>query len=103
MIFSGFIIGKGGENIVKMQTQTGGHIQIAKESEMKPGDTMRRVTIRGSDAAVKDLKRRIEETVSMKTGGGGRPGLGMNSGPKEQRELDTAFVLKVVVPNDKVG
>lgn len=82
---------------MKMQTQTGGHIQIAKESEMKPGETMRRVTIRGSEGAVKELKYRIEETVANKTG------RSMSSGPKEQKELETAFVLKVVIPNDKVG
>jgi far upstream element-binding protein len=33
----GLVIGKGGENIHKMQTQTGAHMQIAKESDMKPG------------------------------------------------------------------
>ena len=65
---------------------------------MRPGETMRRVTIRGSEGAVKELKYRVEETVSMKTGGGRSM-----SAPKEQRELDTAFVLKVVIPNDKVG
>lgn len=80
-----------------MQTQTGGHIQIAKESEMRPGDTMRRVTIRGSEGAVRELKHRVDETVTMKTG------RGLSSGSREQRELDTAFVLKVVIPNDRVG
>jgi far upstream element-binding protein len=86
-----------------MQTQTGAHIQIAKETEMKPGDTHRRVTLRGAEANVRDLKQRVEETVTSKTNGG-RPGVGMSAGPKEHnKELDTAFVLKVVIPNDKVG
>jgi far upstream element-binding protein len=33
----GLVIGKGGENIHRMQTQTGAHMQIAKEADMKPG------------------------------------------------------------------
>ena len=33
----GLVIGKGGENIHRMQTQTGAMMQIAKESDMKPG------------------------------------------------------------------
>jgi polyribonucleotide nucleotidyltransferase len=33
----GLVIGKGGENIHKIQAQTGASMQIAKESEMKPG------------------------------------------------------------------
>lgn len=66
---------------------------------MRPGDTMRRVTIRGSEGAVKELKGRVEDVVTMKMGGS----RGIGSGPKEQRELETSFVLKVVIPNDKVG
>lgn len=78
-------------------------MQIAKESEMRPGDTMRMVTLKGSESAVKELKRRIEETVTEKTSGS-RSGMGGGSRQSQQpRELDSAFILKVVVPNDKVG
>jgi far upstream element-binding protein len=98
----GYVIGKGGENIQKMQAQTGGHVQIAKESEMKPGETMRTVTLRGSPGGVQELKRRVEELVAERT----RPtGISQTARTTQQqnKELDNAFVLKVAVPNDKVG
>lgn len=98
----GYVIGKGGENIQKMQAQTGGHVQIAKESEMKPGETMRTVTLRGSAGGVQELKRRVEELVAERA----RPtGISQTARPAQpqNKEQDHAFILKVAVPNDKVG
>ena len=40
----GLVIGKGGESIQRMQSQTGVNIQIAKEQEMRPGDSYRCTT-----------------------------------------------------------
>lgn len=91
----GFLIGKGGENIQKMQSQTGVHVQIAKESEMKPGDTMRSVCLRGTEGGVAEAKRRVDDLVKEKLTG---------SKPKGEAMIDNyAFVMKVAVPNDKVG
>lgn len=63
----GLIIGKGGENIQKMQIQTGAHMQIAKESDMKPGETLRSIVLKGSPDQVADLKRRVEEIITTRS------------------------------------
>ena len=93
----GLIIGKGGETIQRIQAQTGGHLQIAKESEMKPGETTRLLTLKGTPSAIEDLKKKIEEIIS-----------GSSAAAKLQAamgysELPHAFVIKIPVPNDKVG
>ena len=93
------IIGKGGENIQRMQMQTGAHIQIAKESEMKPGDTLRLITLKGSTEGILDLKRRIDEIILVAT----TPKTSTSQQGFIQPSIDTAFVLKIAVPNDKVG
>lgn len=89
----GLVIGKGGENIHRMQMTTGAHMQIAKESEMKPGETLRSIILKGSPAAVQELKRLVEEVLNSR----------MTATKSTVRELDHMFVLKVPVPNDKVG
>lgn len=110
----GFVIGKGGENIQRMQAQTGGRIQIPKESEMKPGETHRTITLTGTPDAIADLRRKIDEIIAARlaqqSGGGGMGGGmgGMGGGaPQAPRakpqDMDHAFILKVPVPNDKVG
>ena len=103
----GLVIGKGGENIQKMQSQTGVHVQIAKEQDMRPGETLRSIILKGSPDAVAECKRMIDDIISSRqqnapSGGGGGGGFG---GPKVHivRDLDQAFILKVSVPNDKVG
>ncbi len=94
----GYVIGKGGENIQKMQAQTGGHIQIAKESDMKPGETLRRVTLRGTPAAVDEIKTRIENLIADRLNERGR-----RDGAKTRDHSDYSYILKVAVPNEKVG
>jgi polyribonucleotide nucleotidyltransferase len=41
----GFIIGRGGETITSMQARTGAKVQIQKEHELQPGQTMRIITL----------------------------------------------------------
>ena len=103
----GLVIGKGGENIQKMQSQTGVHVQIAKEQDMRPGETLRSIILKGPPDAVAECKRMIDDIISSRqqnppSGGGGGGGYGA---PKVHvvRDLDQAFILKVSVPNDKVG
>ena len=98
----GLIIGKGGENIHRMQTQSGANMQIAKESEMKPGDTLRSIWLKGDPDKVADLKLKIEETITSRMAAATTP-RAPTAGPSSSRELDNAFVYKVAVPNDKVG
>lgn len=92
----GYLIGKGGENIHKMQNQTGVHVLIAKESDMKPGETLRSVILRGTEAGVAEAKRRVDDLVKEKL-------MGVKT-TKQVEQMDSYnFVLKVPVPNDKVG
>jgi far upstream element-binding protein len=96
----GLIIGKGGENIQRMQLQTGTHVQIAKESDMKPGETLRSIVLKGTPDGVAECKRRVDEIIESRM----QPPPQMSRGlPQQNKELDHAFVMKVPVPNDKVG
>jgi far upstream element-binding protein len=98
----GLVIGKGGENIQRMQNASGAHMQIAKENEMRPGDTTRKIELRGSQSAVNELKRLVDEVVMNKKSGG----MGMDksmSGGGVPSDFQHAVILKIVVPNDKVG
>lgn len=104
----GLLIGKGGENIQKLQFQTGAHMQITKESEMKPGETKRSIFLKGTPSAIADLKQKVEEIILARSGGtvGGSATTASSNIPKltaPTPDLRTAVVLKVAVPNDKVG
>ena len=100
----GLVIGKGGENIQKMQSQTGAHIQIAKEQDMQPGNPYRSIVLKGSPDAVEECKRMIDEIISSRQQQNNNNNNSMG-GPKVHiaKEMDHAFLLKVSVPNDKVG
>lgn len=93
----GYLIGKGGESIQRMQIQTGVHCQIAKESDMKPGETLRSIVLRGPYDGVVEAKRRIEDTVKERL----NYGKGTKDGKKELENF--SFILKFPVPNDRVG
>lgn len=100
----GLVIGKGGEQIQRMQSQTGVHLQIAREQDMLPGETLRSILIKGKPGAVTECKRMIDEIINnrQQQSGGGSTGLGQQK-TNNQRELDHAFIIKVKVPNNKVG
>ena len=98
----GLVIGKGGENIHRMQTQTGANMQIAKESEMKPGETLRSIWIKGTPTAVADLKGKVEEIINNRLNGVGTSSGGA-SRTTTSRDLEHAFLVKLPVPNDKVS
>lgn len=93
----GLIIGKGGENVLRIQAQLGVHCQIAKESEMKPGETQRTITIKGNPSSVDEAKKRIDDIIENH--------LSKFSSSRSNKETDMncAFVVKLPVPNDKVG
>lgn len=98
-----------------MQQTTGVHVQIAKETDMAPGETLRSIILKGLPEKVAECKKMIDEIIqnklnnNMQRGGGGAYGQqdgGQGQGGNksfQQRDLDHAFVLKVPVPNDKVG
>mmetsp|Transcript_8225 Transcript_8225/g.7365 ORF Transcript_8225/g.7365 Transcript_8225/m.7365 type:complete len:592 (+) Transcript_8225:63-1838(+) len=95
----GIIIGKGGENIVKLHQLSGASMLIAKETDMKPGDTHRSIMLKGSPENVAVLRAKIEEMVAT------RSSVCLLNGTKltPDNNLNTAVVMKVAVPNDKVG
>lgn len=102
----GLIIGKGGENIVRIQSQLGVHAQIAKEHEMLPGETLRSIVLKGTPSNVNEAKSRIDEIINAqiaKNSGVSSDRGGGDRGNSAGRELDHAFVVKLPVPNDKVG
>jgi far upstream element-binding protein len=93
----GLIIGRGGENIQKLQMQTGAHIQIAKESDMLPGETHRSIFLHGKKEHVAELRRAVEDIIATRSSSGAsHRGLGSNT-------LDHPIVMKVPVPNERVG
>jgi len=105
----GLVIGKGGENIHRMQAQTGATIQIAKESEMKPGDTVRSVWLKGSPSAVAEMKIKVDEIINAKINPGGTQSQSQTQtttiAPKTMifQNPEFAYVIKLPIPNDKVG
>lgn len=93
----GLIIGRGGDNIQKLQFQTGAHIQIAKESDMKPGETHRSIYLKGNPKAVEELRKRVEEIISSRSTGGSSQSKGSST------TLSTPIVMKVPIPNERIG
>lgn len=97
----GLIIGKGGENIVRIQTQLGVNAQIAKEHEMLPGETLRSIVLKGSPANVSEAKSRIDDIINAQLAR--TSAVSTSAGLGYNKELDNSFVVKLPVPNDKVG
>lgn len=94
----GLMIGKGGENVVKLQTLSGATMQIAKESEMRPGDTTRVITIKGAPDNIADLKRRVEEVVALQ-----QAGAAPTKAPAIKKDMNFPFIMNLPVPNDRIG
>ncbi|CAB9500441.1 Far upstream element-binding protein 2 [Seminavis robusta] len=107
----GFIIGRGGETITSMQARTGAKVQIQKEHELQPGQTMRIITVSApTKEAVEQCKTIITSMVEDRVGkmGGfdrrGSSTMGGERDSKVQAALDQGHVLKTVeVPDKDVG
>ena len=86
----GMIIGKGGEQITRLQHDSGCKIQMAPDSG---GQSMRMCTLSGSPQAIAEAKSMIESIIanSANMGGGG----GMGGGPPG--------LFEIMVPGNKVG
>lgn len=93
----GLVIGKGGDNILRIQTQLSVHVQIAKEGDMKPGETLRSIIVKGDQANVTEAKSRIDDIINNHLAKQNP------SSASSSIVLDNAFVVKLPVPNDKVG
>ena len=98
----GLVIGKGGEQIQRIQSQTGVHLQIAREQDMLPGETLRSIILKGKQSAVTECKRMIDEIINNRQQQNSSIGSGQQKN-NNQREMDHLFIVKVKVPNNKVG
>jgi len=89
----GMIIGKGGEQITRLQHDSGCKIQMAPDSG---GQSVRMCTLSGSPQAIAEAKSMIESIIanSGNMGGGGGGG-GMGGGPPG--------LFEIMVPGNKVG
>lgn len=113
----GYIIGRGGETIASLQMKTGCKVQIQKETDLQPGQTLRELTlIAHAQEAIEDCKRQIEkmvqERVRMMGGGGNNSQSGGGSGGGGTSGIDSKIQeavaaghthIIVEVPEDDVG
>jgi far upstream element-binding protein len=117
----GLIIGRGGEAIASLQMRTQCKVQIQKESELRPGQTMRVIHLMASnqeavDAARSHIERLVQERIGSSggnnAGGGGGSGSaqGSNTNPKDSAASKVADAIahghshvQVPVPEDDVG
>ena len=66
------------------------------------GDSLRSIWLKGNPVAVAELKIRVEDIINARM----NPTQTAAVKPKQDlnnRELENAFVIKIPVPNDKVG
>jgi far upstream element-binding protein len=64
---------------------------------MAPGSTNRSITLKGTPEQVAELKRRIDEIITLALA----PKISQQR--TNTRNMDSAFVIKLQIPNDKVG
>ena len=62
---------------------------------MAPGETKRQITPKGTPACVASLKRRIQEVVDN--------ALQPKTNSRTMTPLESPFIVKLSIPNDKVG
>ena len=115
----GYLIGRGGENIISMQRKSGCKVQIQKEHEMEPGSRQRVITLTadnrdGIDSARGIIEAMVQEKVAQAGGsgmgmgggvgvGGSRGGGGDQTSRLQQAIAEGQVHLKVPVPNGDVG
>jgi far upstream element-binding protein len=123
----GLIIGRGGEAIAALQMRTRCKVQIQKEAELTPGQTLRVIHLRAAtqdalDAAKAHIERLVQERAGSGAGGGGGMGSGASkvsspanaqtapSNPKDAAAAKVAEAvtaghahLQVEVPEADVG
>ncbi|KAF9945569.1 Far upstream element-binding protein 1, partial [Mortierella alpina] len=113
----GLIIGRGGENLKRIERETGCKVQFSQDGN--PGDRERFVNIIGQPVGIADAKRQIQEIVTSSQsgdrfggaaaggygggagyGGGGSYGVGGGGGGGYGRGGNTATMQ---IPSTKVG
>jgi len=95
----GLIIGRGGENIMRMQRETGCRIQITQSI---PGTKERPCTLSGTQEQIEVCRNMLHEIISRSKAGGGISGTvgngigAMGDGPNEKN-------VEMQIPADKCG
>ncbi|KAF9184162.1 hypothetical protein BGZ51_003526 [Haplosporangium sp. Z 767] len=74
----GLIIGRGGENLKRIERETGCRVQFSQDGN--PGDRERFVNIIGQPAGIADAKRQIQEIITSSQTGDRQGGGGYGSG-----------------------
>ncbi|ORZ05943.1 hypothetical protein BCR41DRAFT_174285 [Lobosporangium transversale] len=74
----GLIIGRGGENLKRIERETGCRVQFSQDGN--PGDRERFVNILGQPAGIVDAKRQIQEIIASSQTGERHGGGGYTSG-----------------------
>ena len=94
----GFIIGRGGDNITRMQMQTGAKVQV--EKDLQPGQTQRVITLKASNQqALDDVKKMVQALVDDRVGTSSVP-----RDAKVEQAVHAGHVLvEMKVPDTDVG
>lgn len=100
----GYLIGRGGENIARMQALTGCKVQIQKEHELQPGQTSRIITLSAAtEEAVEECERMIQETVQERTNYHQRGGAGVGGGGAFAAAPSAGVAVEMDVPDADIG
>jgi far upstream element-binding protein len=115
----GAIIGKGGENISRLTTQSGAKMRIQRIEDMTPDSRTRVITLIGNPPNVQDLRARVQAIIdgrAMQQQSQQMPNQYANPNPYQQQGPpppqgqggrpileNSNIVMKVPIPNDKVG
>lgn len=86
----GLIIGRGGEQITRLQSETGCKIQLAPESD---GTPERPCTLSGTREAVQQVKEMINQIISKAN----------SPFPPDSANSDGQYVAEMMIPGPKVG
>ena len=92
----GAIIGKGGENLARLQRETGAGMTVMRESDMKPGETTRLITLRGAPENCRVLQDRLEKLIAERMASA-------TTGSFSNETNTKKFTTHMPVPNARVG
>jgi KH domain len=109
----GVVIGRGGENIQRIQRDFGISIQITKAQDLPPGSSTRPVTLKGDPSAIAAAKAEIDKMLDQRNAMGGAPGLitvggghyGSGGGPGAGAGPygPSVTTISMAIPNDRVS
>ncbi|POO03055.1 Polyribonucleotide nucleotidyltransferase [Trema orientale] len=95
----GLIIGKGGETIKYLQSQSGAKIQITRDSEADPYSQTRDVELTGTSEQISRAEQLVNDVIAQTDTGNSAPSANYGTNPIQPGA--DQFVMKV--PNNKVA